>query len=143
MSERILVIKLGALGDFCLSIGMMKAIRKKHPKAHLTLLTGSGMVKIAEQSGFFDEILIDNRPRYNLKKWWYVCQKVLADMPFDLIYDLQSSRRTFKKYYPIAIEVALGCTEVRSANPFSADNYHGRKRHNLLLYRLLKSRKLA
>lgn len=102
MSERILVIKLGALGDFCLSIGMMKAIRKKHPKAHLTLLTSSGMVKIAEQSGFFDDILIDNRPRYNLKKWYHVCKRILADKSFDLIYDLQSSRRTFKKYYPIA-----------------------------------------
>ena len=102
MSENILVIKHGALGDFCMSIGMMQAIRHKHPDAKLTLLTSAGMVKIAEQTGFFSEILIDNRPRYNLKKWYYVCKRILADKSFDFIYDLQSSRRTFRKYYPIA-----------------------------------------
>ena len=47
MSENILVIKHGALGDFCMSIGMMQAIRHKHPDAKLTLLTSAGMVKIA------------------------------------------------------------------------------------------------
>lgn len=37
--ERILVIKLSALGDFVLALAAMKQIRKAHPKAHITLLT--------------------------------------------------------------------------------------------------------
>ncbi|MBT4888118.1 MAG: ADP-heptose--LPS heptosyltransferase, partial [Rhodospirillales bacterium] len=34
--ERILVIKLGALGDMIQALGPMAAIRKHHPNAHIT-----------------------------------------------------------------------------------------------------------
>ena len=37
--EQVLIIKLGALGDFIYSIGPMQAIRKHHPEAVLTLMT--------------------------------------------------------------------------------------------------------
>jgi ADP-heptose:LPS heptosyltransferase len=37
--QKILVIKLSALGDFILALPAMAAIRQKHPKAHITLLT--------------------------------------------------------------------------------------------------------
>ena len=33
--RRILVIKLGALGDVVLALGPFEAIRKHHPKAHI------------------------------------------------------------------------------------------------------------
>ncbi|HAK62204.1 MAG TPA: ADP-heptose--LPS heptosyltransferase, partial [Alphaproteobacteria bacterium] len=39
MKQRILVIKLGALGDFILAMGPFKAIRHHHAGAHITLLT--------------------------------------------------------------------------------------------------------
>ena len=38
-SQRILVIKLSALGDFFLSIGSFQAIRANHQDAHIALLT--------------------------------------------------------------------------------------------------------
>ena len=38
-AERILVIKLGALGDFIQAMGPFKAIRNQHPDARLVLLT--------------------------------------------------------------------------------------------------------
>ena len=37
--DRILVIKLGALGDIALALGPFKAIRRDHSRAHITLLT--------------------------------------------------------------------------------------------------------
>ena len=37
--ENILVIKLGALGDFVYAIGPMQAIKKHHKTAKITLLT--------------------------------------------------------------------------------------------------------
>ena len=39
MLERILIIKLGALGDVVLACGPFEAIRKHHPGAKITLLT--------------------------------------------------------------------------------------------------------
>ena len=39
--EKILVIKLSALGDFVLALAAMKKIREAHRKAHITLLTKS------------------------------------------------------------------------------------------------------
>ena len=39
MTIRILVIKLGALGDVVLALGPFAAIRDAHPDAHITLLT--------------------------------------------------------------------------------------------------------
>ncbi|HZT52668.1 MAG TPA: ADP-heptose--LPS heptosyltransferase, partial [Stellaceae bacterium] len=38
---RILVIKLGALGDFVQAMGPAAAIRAHHPRAEITLLTAA------------------------------------------------------------------------------------------------------
>ena len=62
LQERILVIKLSALGDFLVAMGAMEAIRKHHPKDHITLLTTRPFLDIAQRSGYFNEILIDRRP---------------------------------------------------------------------------------
>ena len=61
--QRILVIKLSALGDFVLSIGPMQAIRRAHPQADLTLLTTRGLVPLAEATGLFRRIWQDDRPK--------------------------------------------------------------------------------
>ena len=37
--KKYLVIKHGALGDFILATGPMAAIRRRHPKSHIVLLT--------------------------------------------------------------------------------------------------------
>ena len=44
--ENILVIKLGALGDFIYAIGPMQAIKKHHQTASITLLTRSSFPPI-------------------------------------------------------------------------------------------------
>jgi len=91
--RRVLVIRLGALGDFVMSFGPFAAIRRHHPDAHLTLLTTAPFVELAERSGWFDEVLVDERPR-----WWQVdgilrLRRTLRG-GFDRVYDLQTSGRS-------------------------------------------------
>ena len=96
--KRILIIKLGALGDFIQLTGFYSAIRKQYPNAHITLLTTKPFVKLAKASPYFNDILVDNRSR-NPLDWYHVIKKVLLDGDYDLIYDLQNQKRTRSRYY--------------------------------------------
>ena len=92
--ENILVIKLGALGDFVQSLGPMKAIREHHPNANITLLTTRPYYKFAEKSGYFDEILTDSRPKFYQIKQWFNLKNLLNSKNFARVYDLQNNDRT-------------------------------------------------
>ena len=48
---RLLVIKLGALGDFVLATGPFAAIRNAHPDDEIVLLTTATYAEMAEASG--------------------------------------------------------------------------------------------
>jgi ADP-heptose:LPS heptosyltransferase len=101
--ENILVIKLGALGDFIYALGAMKAIRLHHPQAHITLLTTNPYESLVRASGYCDEIILDPRPKlFEFKKildW----RKCLNSQNFKRVYDLQNNDRTalyFKLFSP-------------------------------------------
>ena len=94
MNGRILVIKLGALGDFVQALGPMAAIRRHHKDARLTLLTTAPYAEIARATGWFSELWIDDRPSR-----WRACallalRRRLGDARFARVYDLQTSRRS-------------------------------------------------
>ena len=91
---RILVIKLGALGDFILSYRAMTAIRARHRDAHLTLLTIPSLEGLARATGLFDEIWLDDRPRLSNVVGWWRLQRRLNHPRFERVYDLQTSDRT-------------------------------------------------
>lgn len=92
--EQILVIKLGALGDFIYALGPMKAIRAHHPQARITLLTTAPFAKLGKDCGYFDDVLIDAKPK------WYDLSAVIAfardlnQRKFTRVYDLQNNDRT-------------------------------------------------
>lgn len=92
--ERILVIKLGAFGDFIQALGPMAAIRGHHPRARITLLTTKPFVALATESGYVDDIWIDPRPS------WAAINKIMAFRAqlrggnFTRVYDLQNNDRT-------------------------------------------------
>ena len=48
--KNILVIKLGALGDFIQALGQMKAIRSHNPESKIKLLTTKPFQAFAEKS---------------------------------------------------------------------------------------------
>ncbi|HEX7008270.1 MAG TPA: glycosyltransferase family 9 protein [Alphaproteobacteria bacterium] len=91
---RILVIRLGALGDFVLSLGPCAAIRRHHKGAHITLLTTEPFVEFARMSGYFDEIWVDSRPRLFDLGGWLALRRRLRAGRFGRVYDLQTSDRT-------------------------------------------------
>ncbi|MBS29340.1 MAG: ADP-heptose--LPS heptosyltransferase [Alphaproteobacteria bacterium] len=92
--QRILVIKLGALGDVAQATGPFAAIRAHHPDAHITLLTSSAYAGFLEQSGWFDEVWIDERPSWKDPRGWFRLRLRLRRGRFDRAYDLQTSDRS-------------------------------------------------
>jgi ADP-heptose:LPS heptosyltransferase len=92
--ERVLVIRLGALGDFVLSLGPMAAIRRHHAKARITLLTTPPFASLGRASPYCDEVTIDERA-----PWWQpwrvlALARRLRRGGFQRVYDLQTSGRT-------------------------------------------------
>jgi len=92
--NRILVIKLGALGDLFLSMDAFHAIRSHHAGAQITLLTRKPFVTLAGQMPWFDNVLTDPSPRaLQLVKWLDV-RRMLRNGGFQRVYDLQGNDRT-------------------------------------------------
>lgn len=92
--EKILVIKLGALGDFIQALGPMAAIRRHHPGAAITLLTTAPYAGMARECGYFDHVWTDARPRWNDLRGWIALRDRLNGGGFSRIYDLQNNDRT-------------------------------------------------
>jgi ADP-heptose:LPS heptosyltransferase len=92
--RRILIIKLGALGDFIQALGPVPAIRRHHAGDHIALLTTVRYAALAAQSGLFDDILVDRRPRGFDVPGWLALHRMLRRQRFDRVYDFQTSDRS-------------------------------------------------
>lgn len=93
-NKKYLVIKHGALGDFIMATGPFAAIRKRHPAGHIVLLTTKTYAGLAEDSGYFDEIWIDEKPGpFDFKEGLELIKK-LRQANFQMVYDLQTSDRS-------------------------------------------------
>ena len=90
--RKILVIKLGALGDFVLAMAAMKKIRQSHPDAHITLLTTPPYAALATHSPYFNAVEADGRP-LTFHDWWSLVKR-LRKARYDRVYDLQTSSRS-------------------------------------------------
>jgi len=153
---RVLVIRLGAFGDFVQSFGPFAAIRGRHEGAEIALLTTAPFAALARQAPWFDRVLVDERP-----KWWDLpgllrLRRLLRPPPlprrkpgpssaastrpgwapafagatFDMVYDLQTSGRS-SRYFALAGRppwsgIATGCSRPH-ANP-RRDFLHTRER---------------
>jgi ADP-heptose:LPS heptosyltransferase len=111
-APRILVIKLGALGDVVLAFAPFAAIRDAHPDAGITLLTTKPFAGLALASPWFDRVAIDARPAlWNLRG----LRRLRAQLAgYDFVYDLQTSGRS-SRYHLLAGRppwsgIARGCS---------------------------------
>ena len=113
MTASILVIRLGALGDFILGAGPFAAIRAHHPHDRIVLLTTAPFRNFAESSPWFDEVWIDSRP-----KMWQIgplleLRRRLRAGHFQRVYDLQTSGRSSWYFHlmgrPPWSGIAKGC----------------------------------
>lgn len=91
---RLLVIKLGALGDFVLATGPFAAIRAAHPNEELVLLTTAPFADFARDSGYFDDVWVDERPSRIALIAIQRLRRRLRRGRFYRVYDLQTSSRS-------------------------------------------------
>jgi ADP-heptose:LPS heptosyltransferase len=89
----ILVIKLGALGDFVQALGPFAAIRNHHPADRIALLTTPAYAELARIGGTFDAIETCGRPKSFDPLGWVKLLRVLNG-GFERVYDLQTSDRS-------------------------------------------------
>lgn len=119
--ERILVIKLGALGDVVLAFGPIAAIRRHHPSARITMLTTAPYAPMFEACPDVDEVWIDSRPKWTQPGAWLALRRRLRQGGFGRVYDLQTSDRSSGYFRLIGggVEwsgIAAGCSHPH-ANP--------------------------
>jgi ADP-heptose:LPS heptosyltransferase len=115
--SRILVLKLGALGNVILSLGPLAAIRRHHSTDHISLLTTRPWAPWLAASPYFDQVLIDERPHWWDLGGWARLRRQLITGHFDRVYDLQTSSRSSRYFHlfsrharPEWSGIALGCS---------------------------------
>ncbi len=112
-TQKILVIKLSAVGDFVLALPAFERIRAAHPGARITLLTTPPFEGLARASPFFDRVETDGRPR-GPAGWLALVLRLRAER-YDRVYDLQNNDRTnlyfqaLRPFPPPWSGVAAGC----------------------------------
>ena len=97
--RRVLVIKLGALGDFVHAFHAFAAIRAHHAGSAVTLLTTAPFRDVAQAAPWFDRVLVDPRA-----PWWNLLaarRTARTLRGFDFTYDLQTSGRS-GRYFRLA-----------------------------------------
>ena len=113
--RRILVIRYGGFGDMILSMGAFRTIRAHHARDHMTALTTHRFADLLRDSGYFDDVLIDDR----LKPWhvsgWLGLARLLRRRHFDRVYDLQRNERTAVLYRVLRAGRSLDWSGVVSA----------------------------
>ena len=115
--KKILLIKHGSLGDIISSTSAIYDIRNHYRKDKLIILTMQKYKFFFEESCFFDEILIDNRKNFFLTI--LIFKKILL-LKFDLIIDLQNSKRT--SIYALLLRL-LSKVKINGTGLFSTHRY--------------------
>lgn len=114
-ANRILVVKLSALGNLVLSFGAFAAIRRHHPEARITLLTTGPYASWMREAPWFDEVWVDRRPAWWDTKGVLALRRRLNEARFDRVYDLQTSGRSSRYFALIRPRpewsgIASGCS---------------------------------
>ncbi len=96
--DRILVIRLGALGNIVQSLGPFAAIRAHHRGAAITVLTRAAYANWLAAAPYFDRVWIDDAPAWwNFAGWRRLRQRLVAG-GFARVYDLQTSGRSSRYF---------------------------------------------
>lgn len=127
-AERILVIKLGALGDVVQALGPMAAIRAHHKDARIVLMTSAPFADFLRASPYADEVWVDPRPHKLNLPGLLALRRRLRGGRFQRVYDLQTSDRSGLYFRlmgpgrPAWSGIAAGCS-LPHANP-ARDSMH-------------------
>jgi len=90
--QRVLVIKLGGVGEMVLAFPAFERIRQAHPKAKITLLTTQPFEALAKSSPFFNAVDADGGGK-DPAAWAALILRIRRGH-FDRVYDLQNDAST-------------------------------------------------
>ena len=90
--QRVLVIKLGGVGEMVLAFPAFERIRQAHPKAKITLLTTQPFEALAKSSPFFNTVDPDGGGK-DPAAWAALILRIRRGH-FDRVYDLQNDAST-------------------------------------------------
>lgn len=69
--ERILVIRLGAIGDLLCSTPVVTNLRKNYPQSHIVFLVEKKFEEVLIGNPHLDELILFDRPSHRLSlRWW-------------------------------------------------------------------------
>ena len=123
--KRILIIKLGALGDVMMAEGVMRCIRRHYPEAHITLMTEPLYARFMKKAPHFDAVF----PYKRLPRWHFASHRAvkarLRSGNYDLVIDLQNSShsRRFQSWLQDAF--------ISSTSKYADIRYHRDASRNL------------
>ena len=111
---KILVIKLGSLGDIVQISGAIRDISENHKNDEIHIMTTRPYFDLFKKNPHVSNVILDKRlPRYNLI-YLYSLMKNIKKYKFSKVYDLQNSSRTsfYKKIlFPKATNDTWSSTE--------------------------------
>ena len=91
--ERILVIRLGALGDLVFCFQSFQDIRRAHPDADIALLTRAPFAAFAASMPWFNKVIVESHPGLaDIGAWARLLREIKTFAP-TRIYDLQGKTR--------------------------------------------------
>lgn len=93
--KKILVTKLGAVGDLALAVPSFRMLRKRYPKAHISLLVNSKLSGLIDHCPYLNEVITFERSSKK-DKWKRIFRlaRFIRNSGFDLSIDLQNNSKT-------------------------------------------------
>ncbi len=125
--KRVLVIKLGAMGDFIQALGAMRVVRATHPSARITLLTTEPYEAFAKACPYFDIVEADGRPKDFKGKADLI--RRLRTAAYDMVYDFQNNDRTAQYFLGLTGKKPFWSGAAKSAS-HQHMNEHRAEMHN-------------
>ncbi len=93
--KRILITKLGALGDLALAVPSFRMIRKRFPGSSISLLVDSKLAPLVEACPYLDEVITWQRSKKKRKfRRLLRLARGLRERNFDICIDLQNNLKT-------------------------------------------------
>jgi lipopolysaccharide heptosyltransferase II len=92
--KKILMIKLGALGDLILAIPSLRMIRKRFPGSKIAILVDRKLAPLIAQSPYVDEVIPVDRSKLSELPYLLKTARRIRKEGFDISVDLQNSKWT-------------------------------------------------
>ncbi|MCB9800515.1 MAG: lipopolysaccharide heptosyltransferase II [Candidatus Omnitrophica bacterium] len=92
--KKILLIKLGAMGDLILITPSLRMIRNRYPKAHISLLVDKALAPLISTSPYLNEVIMIDRKKLSKVGYLLKWAKKLRRESFDLSVDFQNTKWT-------------------------------------------------